>query len=128
MFTIGSFNTGHRTRTWTPTIANTVGVDASTPYATNFLKIGDAIIFWGHIDLDLTSAAAFSFTMTLPTGITSNFADSTDAGGTLYFIDNLPAAQGGISADTANNLLLFSGRGSSNSSLNYHFYGIFKII
>lgn len=128
MINLGIYNTNHKVRTWTPTIANTVGVDASIAYPTNFLKIGDTITFWGKITLDLTSAAAFSFTISMPAGITSNFADSTDAGGIMYFVDNLPAASGGISADTVNNLVLFSGRGSSNSALTYHFAGIFKII
>lgn len=127
MFTIGSFQTSHKIRTYTPTVSNTTGVDASTPGTVNFIKIGDYIHLWGSIDLDLTANSAFNLDISLPVSVTSNFTNATDAWGILYFAGNLPAASAGIIANTATDKLQIVGRGSSNSNLTYYFTAGYKI-
>jgi hypothetical protein len=123
---IGSFGYGHPIETWTPVISAEVGVDASTLYECNYQKVGPAVLFWGKIDLDLTNGVAYSFDLTLP--ISAVFTTDTDAVGHLSLTGNVPSPSGGIIANTANNKLLVSGRGTSNTNLTYYFHGMYKRI
>lgn len=45
------------TGTYTPTLTNTTNIDASTAFATNFVRVGSRVIVYGIVNIDPTSSA-----------------------------------------------------------------------
>ena len=67
-------STGLAAGTYTPTITNTTNVTASTPYLSNYVRIGNQVLVYWTVDVNPTAATATEFRMSLP--IASNFADT----------------------------------------------------
>lgn len=65
--------------TYTPTVSNTVNVDASTPLAAQYFRVGDVVTVAGEVDVDPTATLTTSFELSLP--IASNFSATNNAGG-----------------------------------------------
>jgi len=85
--------------TYTPTITNGTNVASSTPYATNYFRVGTMVNVSGRVDIDVTSAIASNYQIALP--IASNFtaSDGNDCNGISNTGTGVEAGQ--ISSDSA---------------------------
>lgn len=111
--------------TWTPTLTNTTNLDASTPFLSQYLRVGNVVNFSGRVDLDPTAAASVVLGMSLP--IASNFANNFEAGGT--FANPAVASEvGAILADATNNRLTFQGVAISITNQSFFFSGSYLIV
>jgi hypothetical protein len=67
--------------TWTPTLTNSTNISASTPKEGKWIRVGNVVHCAVQLDIDPTSASAFSqIRISLP--IASNMTASTDLSGT----------------------------------------------
>ena len=92
--------------TYIPTAANNTNTDAITPRVAQYLRVGNTVTISGSVSVDATnsgSASNATFTLTLPTGLESNFADFWDCAGYASSAQNT----GHVRADTTNILPFF---------------------
>lgn len=92
-------NLGFSDGTYTPTLTNTTNITASTANVTNYYKIGSMVTVAGQVAIQATAAGAIVLKMSLP--VSSNFASSPNAAGTISAITSGKIASGGVLANTA---------------------------
>ncbi len=95
-------STGLASGTYTPTITNTTNVTASTPYLSNYVRIGSQVIVFWSVDINATAATNTEFQMTLP--VASNFGNTiqlTGSGSCLTVAAQSSVALGDASTDRA---------------------------
>jgi len=111
--------------TWTPTLTGLSNIYSlaltKDPFYT---KIGGYVTVSGAVEVDTTTAAAFSFRMTLP--IASNFDSAQyDA---IGFIANASGIYGSAACDIANNEITFGGTSSVTFGHTWKFSVTYRII
>ena len=65
--------------TWTPTITGTTNVAASTPYLSQYLRVGNVVTGSAKFEIDPTAASLVEFELSLP--VASNFANNYECAG-----------------------------------------------
>lgn len=108
--------------TYTPTLTNVANLDASTAYECQYLRVGNVVHVGGRVDVDPTGAGA-STQLGISLPIASNFAASSDCGGT-GFSPGVAGQGAAVVPDAANNraqLQFVSGATLSNQSMYFTF-------
>jgi hypothetical protein len=89
--------------TWTPTLTNTLNVDASTAYLCQYMRVGAVVTGSCRIDIDPTAGStATALDFTPP--VASNFGGLFDAAGTCNAIDGVSLSAGVLSDATGDTL------------------------
>lgn len=90
--------------TYTPTLTNGTNVDASTPYAWSYARVGGTLILGIALSVDATTANSVAvLTATLPPGFMSgNFTSDRQAGGSVQDM-GFAGSVGGSGAVHSNN-------------------------
>jgi enamine deaminase RidA (YjgF/YER057c/UK114 family) len=116
--------------TYTPTVSATTNIDATTPRAAQYLRIGDTVFVSGQIDVTPTDTITpTSFNITLP--IASNFAQVWQCSGVAADPRQFAVGVGNwvITADTTNDRATFTNQGVSGDTsrtVSYQFgYRVF---
>lgn len=108
--------------TWTPTLTNTLNLDASTSYTCNYMRVGNTVTVSGRVDCNPTATGTVILEMSLP--IASNFASFENAGGTGAISTNIGVP---IYASSANDRLIFTYTATQTSSEPIHFSATYRI-
>lgn len=112
--------------TYTPTLFNTTNVAASTPYACQWLRVGNIVMVSGLVDIDPT-AASVSTVLGLSLPVASNFSNSLQLGGTAV----ASGAQGqayAIISDATNDRASITGIPSSAANATHSFMFMYQVI
>lgn len=99
---LGNGGTGvsSSTQTYTPTLTNVANVSASTPYACQYMRVGNTVTVSGRVDVDPTlTATSTQLGISLP--VASNFAAAENCGGAA-FCPAIAAQGAAILADATN--------------------------
>lgn len=111
--------------TYTPTATNGANVDASTPFAVHYTRVGTTVTFSGTIDIDETLAVGSTIVeLSLP--IASNFTSTVDASGWVS-PTNVGQFGGYITASVANDRIVVEVIGISTGTVTYKFGGSYTI-
>lgn len=113
--------------TYTPTLTNTANLDASTPYACQYLRVGSVVAVSGRIDADPTTPGTLT-TIGISLPVASNFANPNELGGTGATADNLTEVSAGIFADTANDRATMQWRTTDITNHTMFFTLIYRVI
>ncbi|HYD90358.1 MAG TPA: hypothetical protein VEA37_02600, partial [Flavobacterium sp.] len=131
---------GSSVPTWTSlaitTSGNTVptgtagtNVDAVTPYKVHWIRTNDEVSFSGTVDIDATVGSGSAvIELSLPGGLISDFAATTDASGVVSQGTAPNGTSGWVNASVANNRLVLTVTAVSTSAATYYFTGHFSII
>lgn len=90
--------------TYTPTLANTTNVSASTPYQCQYMQVGNVVTVSGRVDIDPTAAGLVQMSMTIP--VKSNFGTLQQCAGTAACA-SVSGVAVVIQADVGGNRALF---------------------
>lgn len=105
---------------YTPTLNNTTNVDATTPYSSQWMRVGSTVTVSGRLDVDPTAAAATVVGISLP--VASNLGAIEHAVGTAV-ITTSPAVSGIVRGNVANDRaeLAFTATGTATVGAYYQF-------
>jgi hypothetical protein len=100
--------------TYTPTLTNSVNVDASTAFVSQYFRIGQIVCVTGKVNIDATSnTTSTDLGFSIP--VSSNFANEQEVAGTM----TSPSVQetGSVLADTTNDraIVRYISAGTSNT-------------
>lgn len=107
--------------TYTPSLANTTNITGSTPYACQYMRVGDVVTVSGRLNIDpTTSGAASELGISLPVAsdITSGFQC---AGTAAIYTTTTEVSTGGILGDTTNNRATFRFVAGGTAARDYGF-------
>ena len=107
--------------TYTPTLTNTTNIAASTPYATQYMRVGNVVTVSGRLNIDpTTSGAASELGISLP--ITSDITSGFQCAGTgAIHTTTTEVSTGGILGDTTNNRATFRFVAGGTAARDYGF-------
>jgi hypothetical protein len=111
--------------TWTPTVSAASNVTASTPFACQYMRVGDVVSFSGRINIQATAAGATAFNLSLP--IASDFNSLVQAAGTLTTQATGVTACGAILGDTTNDALTVQINALGTTNTAYSFTGMYLV-
>ena len=106
--------------TYTPTLANTTNVAASTPRLATYMRVGSAVTVAGQLDIDPTATGAVLLGISLP--IASDFTTAYQLGG-VASAETIAIESAGIEANATDNnaSLKYVAVDTSNHTLAYTF-------
>ena len=107
--------------TYTPSLANTTNITGSTPYACQYMRVGNVVTVSGRLNIDpTTSGAASEMGISLP--ITSDITATTQCAGTgSVSTTTTEVSTGGILGDTTNNRATFRFVAGGTAARDYGF-------
>lgn len=111
--------------TFTPTGTAISNVDAVTPFALHYTRVGSTVTFSGTVDIDITLAVG-SAVVELSLPIASNFSATTDAAGVIV-PTNVGIFGGYIVGSVANNTLVLTVSAVGTGTVTYPFTGSYTI-
>jgi hypothetical protein len=124
-FTLFSSKLSGTTNTYTPTITNVTNVTSSAPTLCNYMRVGNMVIVYGRVDLNITSAEAVFIGISLP--IASAFVAETDLHGTSSSdLNNISA--GAVYADATNDRAQLTAVSSSTGSHTVYFSFMYTVL
>lgn len=111
--------------TYTPTLFNTTNVGASTPYASQWIRVGNVVTVSGKVDIDPTAAAATELGMSIPiaSGITVE-EDLAGSSGSQVATTVPVRVRGDATNDRAS--FVFTAVSTSNDSYSFTFTYLIK--
>jgi hypothetical protein len=121
---IGNVSSG----TYTPTLANTTNIAASTPAVCQYMRVGNVVTVSGTVTIDPTATGRIVMGMTLP--IASAFATSTpnQCGGTFASSGTTTINAGSVAADGTNDRATFDGVVNDAASRVYGFSFTYQVL
>lgn len=113
--------------TYTPTLTNVSNIDANTPYACQYLRVGDVVTVSGRAAIDVTSAAANTVLgISLP--IASNFSAAEQCAGTAN-ANGAVSMSAGILGDATNDRAQIQYIATSNTGNNdFYFTFTYRVL
>lgn len=110
--------------TYTPTLSNTTNISSSTPYLSQYMRVGSVVTVSGMIDVTLTANGATVLGITIP--IASNFANANELGGSFTTGSLIDA--GNVIADTSAHRATAQWSSAGSGSRTYAFIFTYRII
>ena len=109
--------------TYTPSLANTTNITSSTPFATQYMRVGNVVTVSGRVTIDPTAAGSITLGVSLP--IASTFTATGQCNGTAAnaFGDVIQ-----IISDATNLRATFTGTVNDAASRTYAFSFTYQII
>jgi hypothetical protein len=107
--------------TYTPTLTNTTNIAASTPFASQYMRVGNVVTVSGRLNIDpTTSGAACELGISLP--IASDITTTSGCAGTgSIYTTTTEVSSGGILGDTTNNRATFRFVAGGTAARDYGF-------
>jgi hypothetical protein len=107
--------------TYTPSLTNTTNIAASTPFTSQYMRVGNVVTVSGRLNIDpTTSGAACELGISLP--IASDITATTQCGGTgSVSTTTTEVSTGGILGDTTNNRATFRFVAGGTAARDYAF-------
>lgn len=112
--------------TYTPTASGTVNLDAITPLACQWMRVGNVATVSGEVTVDPTSVALTQFELSLP--VASDFTLQNQLAGTAGVNYGPPANMLPIRGSVANNTALFQWTTTGTSSTNCWFHFTYVVV
>jgi hypothetical protein len=113
--------------TYTPTLTNTTNVAASTAHVCQYVRIGSVVIVSGSVSIDPTLAGPTDTVLGMTIPIASDFAATSQCGGTAQPADAVSECFG-ITADVANNRATFRGMATNTANREFSFIFAYLIV
>lgn len=111
--------------TYTPTLVNTANITASTAYTCQYIRINNAVIVSGRVDVDPTAAGSTRLSISLP--VASNLAATENLAGTAF--NNAVAGLGAaIYADTAGDTAFMEWNATDTANRAMYFTFMYRIL
>lgn len=107
--------------TYTPTLNNTLNIDASTAYAAQYMRVGNVVTVSGNVDIDPTAGGGTDTTLSFSVPIAADF---TSQGGSGYGgSTGAGASSGPITANVITDTmdLNFDSNSTSSIAVSYTF-------
>jgi hypothetical protein len=107
--------------TYTPTLTNGANVAASTPYACQYMRVGNMVMVSGILDVDPTAGSGTATRIDVSLPIASNLATAVQLAGAMGANAATESAQ--IFADETNNraAISFLAQTTANHSVSFMF-------
>lgn len=111
---------------FTPTLVNTANITASTPYACQYLKVGDTVAFSGKVDFTTDTGGGTATQLDISLPFASNFTATEQCAGTAFTTTDKEGAI--IAANVAANTASLMYNDTTANAHTMYFSIIYRIL
>lgn len=113
---------------YTPTITDTTNIDASTAFATQYMRVGTIVVVGGKVDIDPTAAANTVTEIDISLPIASNLSASQHLGGTATCTGVSTNSAGTLSANGTADTARLKYYANDTANRSWFFSFIYRIL
>lgn len=112
--------------TYTPTLSNTLNIEATTAAACQYMRVGNVVTVSGQVNVDPTATGEVQVGISLP--IASNFSSQSQCAGTSQTDSSTISQPGIIKGDPVNNCALLRFVSTSAANVTHMFSFSYQVL